>query len=179
MREDGCWEKYAAHLKEWYATTYRAREGATKAINNGRLIRKIVYEYKGTTTYDRLKSGGVSEYAAKTIIVYMRNTQESYMSRCISETGGFSPDVACMSDSDCPRGYRCRGVGKDSECIEEGEADDSPKIGLPKLPDIKLPSAPSLGGSAKIIGFFIILIALLIALGYSGMGGAAGSHLEK
>jgi hypothetical protein len=176
MRTDGCWEKYAAHLKDWYATTYSGYEGATKAINNGRLIRKIVIEYKEGTTYDRLKGGGVTEYAAKTVIVYMRNTQKSYMSRCISETGGFTPDVACMSDSDCPRGYRCRGVGKDSECIEEGTPYVAPKLPLPPMPEI-----PSLeiGMPAKMIGFFIILIALLIALGYSGMGGAAASHVEK
>ena len=176
MREDGCWEKYAAHLKEWYATTYRNYEGATKAINNGRLIRKIVYREKAGTTYEKLKCGGVTEYAAKTIILYIRNTQESYMSRCISETGGFAPDVACMGDSDCPRGYRCRGVGKDSECIEEGEPYVAPNLPLPPMP--KMPSL-DIGAPAKMIGFFIILVALLIALGYSGLGKATGSHLEK
>lgn len=177
MRENACWEKYAAHLKDWYVTTYSEYEGAMKAINNGRLIRKIVTKEKEGTTYDALKNGGVTEYAAKTIILYIRNTQKSYISRCVTETGGFSPEVACMSDSDCPRGYRCRGVGKDSECIPEGEKPPTPKIVLPGAP--KLPEMPSISMPSKLIGMFIILIALLIALGYSGMGGAIGSRVEK
>ena len=113
--EDECWNKYAAHLKNWYVDTYKSSKGSTKAINDGRLIRKIVRIYKEGTTYEKLKGGGVSEFAAKTIILYISNTKESYLKRCTTETGGFAPDVACMGDNDCPRGYRCRGVGKDSE----------------------------------------------------------------
>ena len=67
---------------------------------------------------------------------------------------------------------------------------DEKRWGAPSLPSFKMPSFempdikfPSIGLAGKgIIGILtIVFIGLLalIALGYSGLGGAAGSHLEK
>jgi len=186
---DACWDKYAGHIKNWYTTTYKGNQGVTKAINDGRLARKTIRQKKEHTTYDNLKASGVSDFAAKSIILYIENTKESYIKRCISETGGFAPDVACMSDNDCPRGYRCRGVGKDSECIPEGEPIKVNKVVVPSLPKLSMPSIdvkmPSfdVGGKAKLVGGFIILlvvgVVLLVAIGYSGMGGSVGRVAES
>ena len=172
-----CWNVYAAHIKTWYVNTYKSSKGAVKAINDGRLARKIIRTHHENVNYERLKTGGVSEFAAKTIMLYMQNTKESYMQKCVTETGGFAADVACMSDSDCPRGYRCRGRGKDSECIEEGKP-------LPKKPSLpSLPSMPSIGIAGKgVIGlllFVAVAILALLAIGYSGLGGSVGRVAES
>ena len=80
-----------------------------------------------------------------------------------------------------------------------------PSIDIPDLPDINIPSLPDLipdidlpgnpfkkepcvwydipchlkGLSWKILGIAAVVILLLIALGYSGLGGAAGKAAEK
>jgi len=180
-----CWGKYAAHLKIWYVSTYKGHLGSTKAINDGRLIRKIALKERDSLTYQDLKDGGMSEFGAKTIILYISNTKDSYMGRCITDTGGFDSEVECMGDSDCPPGYRCRGRGKDSLCVEEAEPlkVESPLIGLPNVKAGGLLSGLQIGTGTKaivtIIGGLFVLILLLVALGYSGLGGAAGKAAEK
>ena len=180
MNVKTCWDKYAAHLKNWYVGTYSLSQGTTKAINDGRLIEKTFLIHKDGTTYQNLKARGVKDFAARSVILYVQNTKESYMSRCRTDTGGFAVDVACMSDNDCPRGYRCRGSGKDSECIEEGEAAKPSKLLMPSLPSLNMPDIGLPGkGIITILAIIFIGLLALIALGYSGLGGAAGSHLEK
>ena len=171
MDEKSCWVKYAAHLKSWYAGTYKSTEGATQAINDGRKIQKTFLAYNENTTYERLKARGVSEYATRTIMLYYKNTYKSYMSRCVAETGGFSPDVACMSDSDCPRGYRCRGLGKDSECIEEGEAYEAPGLPIPDLPSLPdMPDGKNIVKGLQVSALVVIGVVLIIIYMLTGKG---------
>lgn len=59
---------------------------------------------------------------------------------------------------------------------EQEEPITMPALPLPKLPPLKIPDV-SMG--AKLIGMFILLVLVLVALGYSGLGGAVGSRLEK
>ena len=52
--------------------------------------------------------------------------------------------------------------------------------GAPSLPSLKLPSIGLAGkGLIGIIVMIGVVILILVAIGYSGLGGAAGSHLEK
>ena len=69
---------------------------------------------------------------------------------------------------------------------EGGEAKNIDMPSLPSLPSMpSLPSfkLPSIGIAGKgLIGVIVaigVVIVMLIAIGYSGLGGAAGSHLEK
>lgn len=180
-----CWNKYAAHLKTWYVNTYSGHLGGVRAINDGRLIRKIALIRQDSLSYRDLKDGGVSEFGAKTIILYISNTKDSYMGRCITDTGGFDPEVECMGDSDCPPGYRCRGRGKDSLCVEEAEPPkvESPLIGLPDigLPDVKVETGigETMGGLKRslqmtgvVVMVFVLAIFYLIFVKGKGAEGA-------
>lgn len=161
--KETCWNKYAAHLKTWYVNTYKGHLGNIQAINDGRLIRKIALKHQDELTYNRLKAGGVSEYGAKTVMLYISNTKDSYMGRCVTDTGGFDPEVECMGDSDCPRGYRCRGVGKNSVCVEEGEP---PKVERPliDLPDISVGGGIDTGGLKGTVASIGLVLMLFVAL---------------
>ena len=168
-----CWGKYAAHLKTWYVNTYKGNLGSTRAINDGRLIKKVALKKQDNLTYQDLKNGGVSEFGARTILLYVSNTKKSYMGRCITNTGGFAVDVECMGDSDCPPGYRCRGRGKDSLCVEEAAPYEPPTL-LPSMPDF-----PSLDGgfggvkqSLQVTGVVVMVFILAIVYLMFTKGGA-------
>ena len=141
-----CWEGYAEQVSEWYATTYRHRNDA---MRDSDIIKKVImslnsenYEQEVSYVATVCISRGASTYASRTCELYMKNTCTSYMTRCVEETGGFSPAVRCRSDKNCPGGYRCRGVGEDSECVKEGK----PYVPEPSLPGLPgLPGLPSIG----------------------------------
>lgn len=191
-----CWNRYALHVREWYVTTYCSSQGDRQAMKDGDKLNSAITYYgdqfseehslwnadvMGDLIAERAEDIGTSSYATQTARLYIKNTAKSFMDRCIGDTGGFAEDVTCWCDSDCPRGYRCRGVGSESECVKDIDPyEEEPSI------------IPLLGGSStigidwglgdvpwKIIGAVLFVLAFLVALGYSGLGGAAGKAAEK
>jgi hypothetical protein len=176
---DTCWDKYAAHLKIWYVNTYKGHFGATKAINDGRLIRKIALKKQDNLSYENLKDGGVSEHAAKSVMLYISNTKDSYMGRCVTDTSGFDPEVECMGDSDCPQGYRCRGRGKDSVCVREGEPPEDNRLPPFGMPDVGMPEIGGIKRSLQttavvVMIFFALLIYIVFVKGKGASGVTVG-----
>lgn len=179
-----CWNKYAKHVGDWYAQTYKSKEAAyydAQKINGA-----LTYygdQMSETNTWsasvwakmvaDKAKEYGASRFAAETAQIYIQNTARSFMDYCTEEKGGFSEDVACMSDADCPQGYRCRGVGVDSTCIPSPVYEPDPGYTLPSLPS--MPSMPSMPGtdikrSLQVTGLVLIGVILLIFYMLTGRG---------
>lgn len=130
-----CWEKYSKQIRNFYLQSYSGKISSSEDAEFARRAVLWVFDtekYFPTVStasmgfYDQMQTLGASTYGAATCQQYFENTINSYLKHCQEETGGFAPTVACTCDSDCPSGYRCRGVGETSECVKKADPPPDP-----------------------------------------------------
>jgi hypothetical protein len=186
-----CWKQYGETIESWYIQNYGSKNNARKdagyakeaviflthdKLKNPRIVSNVVRNL--------MKNKGATTFGTETCRLWVLNTIESFMRRCAK---GETKTHECYSDRQCwekmgNKDWRCR----ENTCVpykyeESGDYETCENPIYAALHPSECAKQES--GFTKLIiavvGGIILIAILLGSLGYSGLGGAAASHLEK